>query len=241
MTSVDNSLNLSIGSEILERIGNDCKIKSYKFIGHHLDEHITWEPHINHIYSKLASANFMISNAKNLLPLNLRLTLYNSLFKSHLQFGILAWGNAPKKYLKKICTLQKKCVRNVANKHFRSHTDPIFSSLKILKIENILRYESLIYMHNYAYARLPPTMLDMFTPLKTNSRNGHYLLKKYKSSFCDRFPSSFLPKIWNHNSKNIKNILKTSSVKTKLRNEIFSTYNEIETCDYDLCPDCQKI
>ena len=51
-------------------------------------EHITWEPHINHVYSKIASANFMISNAKNILPLHLRLTLYNSLFKSHLQFGI---------------------------------------------------------------------------------------------------------------------------------------------------------
>ena len=94
-------------------------------------------------------------------------------------------------------------------------------------------------MHNFAYARLPPTMLDMFTPLKTNSRNGNYLLKKYKSSFFDRFPSTFLPKIWNNNSNNIKNILKTSSVKTKLKNEIFSKYTDQEACNFALCPDCK--
>ena len=95
-------------------------------------------------------------------------------------------------------------------------------------------------MHNYAYARLPPSMLDMFTPLKSNNRNGHYLLKKFKKSFFDKFPSAFLPKFWNHYSKNIKNELKTSSVKNKIKKEIILEYSSFEICEYELCPDCRK-
>ena len=53
-----HTLDLFIGTEKLERIGNDYNIKSYKFIGHHLDEHLTFEHHINHVHSKLA-LNFM--------------------------------------------------------------------------------------------------------------------------------------------------------------------------------------
>ena len=72
-----------------------------------MDESLNWDFQINHVYSKLASANFAISTSKNFLPKKIRLTLYNSLFKSHLEFGILAWGGVKETQLKKITTLQK--------------------------------------------------------------------------------------------------------------------------------------
>ena len=142
-----------------------------------------------------------------------------------------------KKNIQKISVIQKKCVRNVANKHFRSHTDPIFSKLNILKFEDLLKYESLIFMHNYSYTRLPNCLLNIFTPLKNNQRNGSYLLKKYKGNFMDRFPSVYLPKIWNHHSKDIRNNIKLSSVKCKLKKDLISGYNVYEKCDYVCCPD----
>ena len=87
---------------------------------------------------------------------------------------------------------------NVANKDFRSHTEPLFSQMKVMKFQDILEFESYICnMHHYVYARLPDSLLNMFTPLKTNGRNGNYLLKRYKGKYLDRFTSSYLPKIWN--------------------------------------------
>ena len=59
---------LKIGNEGVERIGFDCKTKSYKFVGHHIDEFLSWEPHINHVHSKLATADNMINSTKNMLP-----------------------------------------------------------------------------------------------------------------------------------------------------------------------------
>ena len=131
MTVDFQELKLQIGTDMVERIGFDCKTNHFKFVGLHLDEHLTWDHHINHVHGRLASGNFAINSAKNFLPQHIRLTLYNSLFKSHLEYGILAWGGVPKTKLQGLINLQKKCVRNVANKYKLSHTDPIYSSLNI--------------------------------------------------------------------------------------------------------------
>ena len=78
-------------------------------------------------------------------------------------------------------------------------------------------------------------------PLKTNSRNGNYLLKKYKGKYPDRFPSAFLPKFWNETSKDLKNTLESNSAKNKIKKHIFSSYDINEPiCNFALCPDCKK-
>ena len=111
-----NNLELKIGNETIERIGSNCKSKYFKFVGIHLDESLNWDYQINHVYSKLASANYAISTSKNFLPKRIRLTLYNSLFKSHLEFGILAWGGVKESQLKKNYNFTKKMCKKYCGK-----------------------------------------------------------------------------------------------------------------------------
>ena len=89
--------------------------------------------------------------------------------------------------LKGIKNLQKKCIRNVANKNRLSHTDPIFSSLNVLKFADLFKYNSLVFMHNFAFGRLPNSFDDMFKPLGLQNRTGNYQLIKYKSNFLINF------------------------------------------------------
>ena len=102
-------LNIKIADKNVERIGADCKDKYFKFVGHVLDESLTWVGHVEHICKKLASANFAINSSKNFLPLKIRKMIYYSLFDSHLNFGNLLWGCANHKMLEKVVNLQKKC------------------------------------------------------------------------------------------------------------------------------------
>ena len=44
---------------------------------------------------------------KIFLPKKIRLTIYNSLFRSHMEFGILAWGGISASKLDKVTKLQK--------------------------------------------------------------------------------------------------------------------------------------
>ena len=231
-------MSLNIENEQIERIGFGCKEESFKFVGHHLDEFLDWDHHIAHIKNKLSKSNYVISCSKNIIPLSVRKLLYSSLFRSHLEFGIIAWGGVKAGKLKSIVNLQKKCVRNVANKNFKSHTDPIFRSLQVLKFNDLYTYNCVLFMHKYAYARHPDTILDTFTPLGLNNRTGNYLLQKYKAHFFNKFPSVTLPKIWNDQKPEIKNCLSFSSVKRKLKDKFLNIYDESVKCKYINCPDC---
>ena len=86
--------DLSIEGETIERIGEDCKEKSFKFLGHHLDETLSWSHHSSHIYKKLVSANFALSRSKNFLPTNILKIIYQSLL-SHTCTSNQLSGAAP--------------------------------------------------------------------------------------------------------------------------------------------------
>ena len=90
-----SQLNLKIGTEYVERIGSDCPTKSFKFVGLHLDEYLEWDHHINKVYGKLASGNYAISAAKNILPLNIRINLLIGLNRSLFSLKILITAPPP--------------------------------------------------------------------------------------------------------------------------------------------------
>ena len=155
--------SLKIGDTNIEQIGTKCKEKYFKFVGHVLDDRMSWEGHIEHICKKLASANFGINSSKKFLPLKVRKMLYYSLFDSHLNFGNLLWGCAKDKQLKKIETLQKQCIRNISLKKFNAHTEPLFKTHDILKFKDKLAHSRAIFMHKYRHNKLPASFSGIFT------------------------------------------------------------------------------
>ena len=44
----------------MEQVGNHCDEKYFKFVGHVLDDKLSWQGHVQHICKKLASANFVV-------------------------------------------------------------------------------------------------------------------------------------------------------------------------------------
>ena len=69
---------LHIGSQNIDQVGINCKEKYFKFVGHVIDDKLTWEGHVQHITKKLASANFGINSSKRFLPLKIRKTLLSN-------------------------------------------------------------------------------------------------------------------------------------------------------------------
>ena len=233
-----SNYSLKIGNECIERIGHDCEEKSFKFLGHHIDENLSWEFHISHVKKKLATANYFINNTKNYIPIHIRKILYNSCFRPHMEFGILAWGGVSLSKVKCIINLQKKCIRNIAYKSYNSHTDPLFKCLEILKFQDLFKYNCSVFMYKYGHGLQPKSFANMFIPCNNNDRTGDYKLQLCKGSFLDKFPSVFMPRVWNYNSNNIKHAMSLGSLKSQIKTLYISHYNKYEKCSYPLCPDC---
>ena len=241
LTTIPNKLQ--IGSQIIEQVGTNCKEKYFKFVGHVIDDKFSWEGHVQHITKKLASANFGINSSKNFLPMQIRKTLYYSLFESHLNFGNLLWGCANKKSINKIENLQKKCIRNVALKNFRAHTEPIFKNLGILKFTDKLSYCRSVFMHQYRHGKLPPSFTGIFRDTtmsdKVQSRHNdyNYLNEPAVKKCLEKFPLKQIIFNWNSLDIDLKATGDLEEFQSMLHVKLLSQYNYDTDCSLD-CFSC---
>ncbi len=68
--------------------------------------------------------------------------------------------------LNKLIVKQKEAVRIICNAGYRDHTAPLFTQLRILPIDKLIKYNALKFMHSFARNLLPISFARMWT---TNS------------------------------------------------------------------------
>ena len=218
------NLDLKIGNEEISRVGGDRPEQSFKFVGHIIDEHLSWTHHIRHVQNKISTGNYFLAKAKNFLPRKILLNIYNCLIKPHLEYGILSWGGVGTTKLKGLLTTQKKAIRNVAGEPSNSHTNPLFTALQSLKFKDLFKFNGALFMYKYRNGLLPKSFQEMFTPCNAPNRTNSYKVIKSRLSFLDQFPNAYLPKTWNELSGPLKELETLSAFKKSLKETLLSLY-----------------
>ena len=224
MNLATDGLSLKIGGETIDQIGANMPEKNFKFLGHVIDEHLSWVDHIRSVQNKISCGNYLLARTKNFLPSTIRLTLYNSLIRPHLDYGVLAWGGVGVSKLKPLITIQKKAIRNVAGKPSNAHTSPLFSSCEVLKFNDLYKLNSAIFMYKYTNNLLPKSFNNMFIPCNPPNRTNSYKIIKSRISYLDQFPTAYLPRNWNCLSWSLKNSNSLSIFKRTFISNLLSVY-----------------
>ena len=134
--------------------GQDIKhVNECKFLGIYLDTHLTWKRHIERISAKISSAIFAINRARNFLSKRALRCLYFALVHSHLTYGIHVWGNSMT--IIKIITLQKRAIRTINKVWYRSNTEPLFKSNRILTFEDMYTMQISLFVYDLNNDLLP--------------------------------------------------------------------------------------
>ena len=94
------------------------KVDKIKFLGVIIDDKPSWEPHIQHLETKLKSSIIMIKRIRRYIPSPEYLKIYNALFASHITYCISCWGGISSHKLQKVFAIQKRCVRLLFGKEF---------------------------------------------------------------------------------------------------------------------------
>ena len=118
----------------------------YVFFGVIIDDKLKFNLHINENTKKNSKNNGILYKLKQYVPCNILLSIYHSIIECYINYCNLIFGNAAGTHISPLEIAQKKAIRIVANQPPRSHTNPIFSSLKILKISDLYKYNLGIYM-----------------------------------------------------------------------------------------------
>ena len=119
--------DLHINNHSIERVSE------FNFLGLIIDEHLSWNPHIQKVANKISRSLGILCRLKRPLSTPILRLLYNSLILPHLQYSILTWGFKHNR----IAKLQKRAVRIISCSKYNSHTEPIFKQLNLLKLHDI--------------------------------------------------------------------------------------------------------
>ena len=69
--------------------------------------------------------------------------------------------------LKKIEQTQKAAIRIVSFSDFHAHTDPIFKELNVIKFQDYLLLQNVLFVHDFINNKLPPSF-DHFLIIRKN-------------------------------------------------------------------------
>lgn len=116
-----------------------------KLLGITLDAGLNWTPHINNICARISSQIFALRQMQYILDKTILRTVYFSIIHSHLQYGVILWGNAAASH--KVFLLQKAAVRIIDAAECDTHCRPIFTKYKILPLPCVYILETLSEIH----------------------------------------------------------------------------------------------
>ena len=205
------------------------RVKVAKFLGLYIDEDLTWDAHIKHVFCKMSSGSYALRSAKKLLDRANMNTLYYSLVHSHLAYGISIWGSASKSKLHKLEISQNKCVRNVCNVNYKSSCSPLYNTLGVLKLSDL--YLSILGKIMFLHGRdeLPHAIQRLFTP--NDQFHDHNTRSKKNPHICARRSASisktFLyqaPKLWSSLHSKIRESMNIHTFSRRLKSSFITRY-----------------
>ena len=145
-----------------------------KFLGVLIDHKLNWKAHIDNICSKIARNISIIYKASKVLNTHSLRSLYCTLILPYLNYCAENWGNTYETNLNRIFLKQKRAIRIITKSSFYDHTNPLFNSLNILKLKDLIELKNAIFMYKVFNQQLPPKLLSMFQV----NHNDHYNLRK---------------------------------------------------------------
>ena len=224
--NIDQELSLSLDGEKIDRVGTGCQNNHVKFVGLSIDDKLSWEVHIKNICRKLSFCQFTLSRIKHIVPSCAKLKIYNSLCKSYMEYGIMAFGATYAYRKAPIIRIQKKCVRVLMN-HVHETTDKVFSSLHILKFNDLYKYAACKFMYQHLHGKTPTCFRNFATHLSNENRTNSFFLPQVKYAIFKHFPNYSLPKFWNDLGLGLKLCDSFKTFKMLLKKEIFQQYGSV--------------
>ena len=227
---------LNLNEQIIERVTD------FDFLGLTIDQHLTWNGHVQKISNKISRSLGIMCKLKRFLPQNILKILYNSLILPHLQYCILSWGFKSDRIFK----LQKRAVRIITCSKHNAHTEPLLKTLNLLKIEDIMKTKALKLYYRYKQNELPKYFESMFTEsndnhsrdtrhksllyqLPTKTSTGRLCIRHYIPELLSKTPECITEKLDTHSFSGFSNYMKNFYIRN---------YNE--NCLIENCYICQK-
>ena len=220
---IAGTYNIIIDYQVLERV------EFTKFLGVFIDEKLNWKKHIAHISSKISKGLGAMGRVSNILPKKVLLMLYNALIYPYLTYCNIVWGSACASSLSKLISLQNRAIRLITRSPFRSSCSPLFASLKLLKLMDIVKFQTVQFMFKIKYHLLPPACMHLVTVSDSQRshftrKKSHFTLEGCRTVVRENSVNVFGPKLWDSLPRDIQDVSCFRSLKRLMLEFLCNSY-----------------
>ena len=144
--------------------------KSVKYLGILIDCHLNWKEHIQQISKKISRGIGILCKIRHYVDVKILLQLYYAIILPFFSYCCIFWGNTYDHNIKLLERMQKKAIRLITFSDFDAHTSPLFSQLKLLKLQDHIKLQTLYFMHQFFHGKLPKIFDSFF--IKTSDMHN---------------------------------------------------------------------
>ena len=180
----------------LERIHEQGTTKSFKFLGVHLDENLSWKHHINNINTKITKISFHLTRLRKRISTNHKNMIYKGLVQPHLEYAIQVWGHS--KHINILNKTNKRIVRLLNNKNKFAHSEPIMKQHEILQVKDLYKVKVLQTLYKVKNDEVPAPVKSYLTWQPDGSRRaGLMKLPVENSAITAKLSATNFVNTWN--------------------------------------------
>jgi hypothetical protein len=220
---LENSITTNIGGTIIELVTQT------KFLGIILDNGLTWKQHIAYLSTKLSKSIGILARARKFLDKNTLKQLYHSFIYPYIMYCNVVWGNAPANVTWPIFRAQKRAIRIISNLRGRDSTKLAFHRLGILRLPEVYKFSTLLFVYKFKNGLLPPTFNSFYTTNNEvhnyHTRHARHLRPPIAKS---RIATSFIKKsgvdIWNGFPVTLTHDIKIGLFKKLIMSQLIAQY-----------------
>ncbi len=221
------------GSQVRHDTGSQVKV-SYKLLGIHVDNTLSWKTHITHLCSNLRSRLHLFNQGKHIMLLSIRKQNISGLVRSVIDFECVILGNCSRDLLRKVQKMMKMYTSSIVDikDKRQSSSVKLFQTLGWIPVDVCINYFTDIQMY-IIHDNAPSYLNEMFktnSPIHAhNTRNNKSLyLPKYNLVTWLRTFKFRGTKLCENLTNNIKEALSIDSFKSKYKTKLISDLYDCE-------------
>ena len=200
------NLNLKIGKTVIKNI------KNYKYLGIIIDCNLNWSEHVETVKTKLQKALGILYKTRHFLNEKSLYLIFNSLFMSHVRYGLLCYGRTNKQNLNDINVLMNKALRCIHHKKYDESVRKIRLEKKLLNVKSMFFHELGLFMFKFKNNMLPSNFNNYFKSIKnvhkynTRSSKINFFLPRYNKNSGQKSLAYQGSKLWTELPLSLKDL-----------------------------------
>ena len=177
------------------------RVKSAKYLGVELTEHMKWDKHVRNITSKANKTSAFINRNLKGSSIGTQLACFKSLARPILEYASTVWDPHYKKDIDALENIQKRAARRITNDFSRhSSATNLVRNLGLDTLEKRRRCDKAVMFHKIYHQKTCIRIPNYITPKKRKTR-GHENQLIQPQTKTDTYRHSFFPsaiKLWNN-------------------------------------------